>query len=104
LHYSQALHLVSTQRVLARKLHALSRFGDKYDPGVARADRQGGDRSRGLGGGDLTWPFMCVSINFTKDSLQTLRSGALNKKCNKRKDVLSVLFVLHHALFYDFGR
>lgn len=90
---------METQRDFARKLHALSRFGDDdaraFDPSTRRKQNHGID---------LTWPFMCVSINFTKSALQMLRSGALNKKCNKRKDVLSVIHDFHHALFLEFGR
>lgn len=92
------LHLVETQRSFASKLHQLSRYGDNYDA-------SGGARGRRASTSvDLTWPFMCVSINLTKDALQCLRSGQLNKKCNKRKEVLSVLNDLHHALFLDFAK
>lgn len=78
--------------LLARKLFLLSR----YD-GAVQTVKSG----RAL---DLTWPFMCVSIGFTREALQTLREGSLNKKCNKRKEVLSVLHEFHHACFADFGR
>jgi hypothetical protein len=96
--------MTETQRSLSQKLHMLSRFGDTFDHTTALANRKAGLSSGGKAKVDLTWPFMCVSINFTKDALQSLRRGELNKKCNKRKDVLSVICDLHHALFYDFGK
>lgn len=54
------------------------------------------------GGFDPSWPFMCVSILFTKEAIQTMRSGALNAECNKRKEVLAVLHEYHHACFSEF--
>ena len=51
---------------------------------------------------DNSWPFMCVSIMFTKEAIQTLRSGCLNKKCNNRKSVLSAVHEYHHACFARF--
>ena len=51
----------------------------------------------------MSWPLFCVSIGFTKDALQALRSGRLNKKCNKRNTVLGTLHELHRALFSDFA-
>ena len=53
---------------------------------------------------DYTWPFMCVSVLFTKEALQTLRSGVLNKYCNQRKSIFSVLTDFHHASFLEFGK
>lgn len=53
---------------------------------------------------DLTWPFFCVSIGFTKHAIQTFRSGALNKECNKKQDILSVLHEYHRACFSAFSR
>lgn len=84
----QALHLVDQDLTFARKLHDLSVLTP----------------SEKTNGKDLSWPFMCVSIMFTKEAIQALRSGVLNKKCNKRKDVLSVLHDFHHACFFDFCR
>ncbi len=81
----QAIHLTQKESQFARDLHSLS--WQKSD-----------------GTQDSTWPFMCVSIMFTKESLQTLRSGALNKKCNKYKDVMTVLNNFHSSCFNDFAR
>lgn len=53
---------------------------------------------------DKTWPFFCVSISFTKESIQAFRRGDFNKKCNKRQNVLSVLHDFHHAQFFEFAR
>jgi hypothetical protein len=55
-------------------------------------------------GRDLSWPFMCVSIMFTKEALQALRAGALNKAANKVGDVLAPLHDYHAACFVDFGK
>jgi hypothetical protein len=72
----------------ARNLHKLSTLTNPPGRGVE----------------DLTWPFFCVSIGLTKHAVQTFRSGALNKKCNKRGDILSVLHEFHRACFYAFAR
>ena len=53
---------------------------------------------------DRTWPFMCVSILWVKESLQLLRRGRLNGLCNQLKSVIADVEVCHHALFYEFGR
>lgn len=53
---------------------------------------------------DSSWPFMCVSIMFTKESLQALRRGDLNVACNKAKNVFSVLHAFHHGCFVDFAK
>ena len=99
--------------MLCQKLHALSRYANSFDPASIAQGRKavamassaaGSSRSKAKGSVDLTWPFMCVSINFTRESVQVLRSGALNKKINKRKDVLMVLNDYHHACFVDFAK
>jgi hypothetical protein len=51
---------------------------------------------------DKSWPFMCVSIMFTREALQALRRGVLNDKCNKHKCVLPVLHQFHRACFAEF--
>ena len=53
---------------------------------------------------DTSWPFMCVSIMFTKEALQALRRGVLNDKCNKHKTVFGVINEFHRACFAEFGR
>ena len=53
---------------------------------------------------DLSWPFFCVSLMFTKESIQCLRSGVLNKECNKSQDIMEVINVMHQSCFYDFAR
>jgi hypothetical protein len=55
-------------------------------------------------GKDLSWPFMCVSIMFTREAIQALRSGVLNRDCNKERDVLSVVHEYHQACFHDFAK
>ncbi len=51
---------------------------------------------------DNSWPFFVTSIGFTKEAIQALRRGDLNSKCNKRKDVLSVVHDFHHGCFLEF--
>ena len=84
----QALHLVTQRTSEAQRLHDLS------------------TRTASVltNGQDLSWPFMCVSILFTKEAIQALRSGSLNRLCNEIKDVVSVLHDFHHACFHEFGR
>ncbi len=53
---------------------------------------------------DTSWPFMCVAVLFTKESIQALRSGVLHSYCNKYQDVLKSLNEFHHACFSEFGR
>ena len=53
---------------------------------------------------DRSWPFLCVSINFTKECLQQLRNGVFNDKCNKLQSVMNVLHDYHKALFAEFMR
>lgn len=81
----------------SQKLFALSVFG-RENNSVNKEIKRGKDVV------DLTWPFMCVSILFTKETLQAFRAGSLNNLCNERKDVLSVLADFHHACFLDFGK
>lgn len=82
----QVLHLVDVKTDESLRLHELSNL----QPGSS--------------GQDLTWPFMCVSIMFTKEAIQALRSGILNQVINDRKDILSVLHDFHHACFHDFSQ
>lgn len=87
----QMLHLISTYPKLACEWHQLS---ESYRPS---------DQIK-TSTVDVSWPFMCVSIMFTKEVILAFRSGILNAKCNKEKDILYVLHDYHHALFYDFVR
>lgn len=48
------------------------------------------------------WPYLLVSINFTRDAVQALREGAVNKECRRRGSVAEVVHSVHQALFYDF--
>lgn len=86
----QVLHLVENFQSFARDLHQLSNvFIRNADGEILK---------------DLTWPFFCVSIGFTKHAVQTFRSGALNKECNKKQDILSALHEYHRACFSVFAR
>ncbi|CAM9605659.1 unnamed protein product, partial [Hapterophycus canaliculatus] len=52
---------------------------------------------------DVTgWPFLCVSIGFTKEALGVLRRGSCYCECNRRKVVMDVVNELHQAQFYAF--
>ncbi|CAM9284472.1 unnamed protein product [Ectocarpus sp. 6 AP-2014] len=52
---------------------------------------------------DVTgWPFMCVSIGFTKEALRVLRRGGCYAECNRRGSVLDVVHELHQAQFHAF--
>ncbi len=53
---------------------------------------------------DPSWPFMCVAVMFTRESLQLLRTGVLYDLCNKAKNVMDVVCQYHHACFAEFGR
>jgi len=53
---------------------------------------------------DTSWPFLCVSINFTKECLQLLRRGIFNDRCNKQQSVMIIINDYHKALFNEFIR
>lgn len=89
--------MVDLEEYLSCKLFALSVFGRSNN-----IDKQ--EIRRGKDFVDLTWPFICVSVLFTKETLQTFRSGSLNSLCNERKDIISVLADFHHACFLEFGK
>jgi len=88
----QMLHLVYTYPKLACEWHQLS---ESYQPNGPNGPKPTID---------ISWPFMCVSIMFTKEVIVAFRSGVLNVKCNKHKDILYVLHDYHHALFHEFVR
>eukprot|EP00903_Cladosiphon_okamuranus_P006214 g6108.t1 len=48
------------------------------------------------------WPFLCVSIGFTKEAVGVLRRGSCYSECNRRESVLDVVNELHQAQFYGF--
>jgi hypothetical protein len=88
----QALHYVEDATLEeALSVHALSLLTPNHPQ----------NRYKG-GATDLSWPFMCVSISFTKEALVALRTGELNSWCNKAGNVLSVLHAYHRACFYHF--
>ena len=51
---------------------------------------------------DLSWPFMLVSLSFSKEALICLRSGALNESCNQHESVLLALHEFHRSLMHHF--
>ena len=55
----QALHMVQLAQGLTQKVYPMSILSP----------------SAGTQGRDLSWPFMCVSIMFSKEALQALRAG-----------------------------
>lgn len=91
------LHLVDADPLFAQTLHTLSESATAAP--THQVQRGGRDAAV-----DRSWPFMCVGVMFTKEALQALRGGALNDKCNKRKEVLSVLHDFHHGCFAEFSR
>ena len=91
------LHLIETDGAFARKLCTSSNA-----TADANTTMMIGGRARATV--DLSWPLFCVSIQFTREALQALRSGALNKYCNQKKAILPVLHELHKAQFLDFFR
>lgn len=84
------IHLIEYYPDFALALHRLSHAVEK--------DAKGGTAR------DLTWPFFCVSIGFTKHALQTMRGNSLNKRCNKHKSVLFALNEYYRACFWVFAR
>lgn len=86
----QVLYLIQQYPDFARCLHMLSQHSVCDEKGKVL--------------NDLTWPFFCVSIGFTRDALQTLRGKVLNKRCNKFKSVMAALHEFYIACFYTFAR
>lgn len=93
----QMLNLIESDANFAKRVHAQSQIVTY--PGTK--DVQPGKRG---GISDQSWPMFCVSIQFTKETLQAFRTGALNKLCNQKGGVLPVLHELHKCLFIDFIR
>lgn len=93
----QMLHFLESYPALARQCHVIS---ESYIPNrTASTASLRADPTK-----DVSWPFMCVSIMFTKEALQAFRSGFLNAKCNKHGTILEILHDFHHALFQQFYR
>ncbi|CAM9731746.1 unnamed protein product, partial [Pylaiella littoralis] len=76
--FQQVLYLLETQLEFAMVLYRLS-----------LADVTG-------------WPFLCVSIGFTKEAVRVLRRGGCFSECNRRQCVLEVVHELHQAQFHAF--
>jgi hypothetical protein len=93
LHITEAEHLAD-----ARNLHALSLL----DPTHPNNTSPEGSGRGGVGKRDLSWPFFCVSISFTKEALIALRTGELNGYCNSLGGVLNCLHAFYRACFHDF--
>ena len=55
----QALHMVQITQELTKKVYPMSILSPTAE----------------THGRDLSWPFMCVSIMFSKEALQALRAG-----------------------------
>jgi hypothetical protein len=87
----QTVHFIESDSVLAQASYKLSR--DETLLPMKKGN------SRPI---DSSWPFMCVSVMFTKEAIQALRSGALNAECNKAQSVLQVANTFHHACFRSF--
>lgn len=88
----QTIHMLETDPVLSQSVYKLSTDMRIIGPKT---------NNRPL---DASWPFMCVSVMFTKEAIQALRSGQLNEKCNKLKSVMPVLNRFHHACFKVFAK
>lgn len=73
----QLFYLVKNHQEFAKKMHKLSRDERQY------------------------FPFSVVSLNFTKVTLQTMRSGILANKLNKRGAILPVLNELLIGMYYE---
>ena len=84
----QALHYVLKHGREAKQAHYLSSLVPEHK-----------DNDTGR---DLSWPFMCVSISFTKEAVVALRTGELNGICNDMNSVLEVLYAYHRACFDKF--
>ena len=83
------MHFVETEPQLARALFLLSKSDDPH----STRDRF-----------DNSWPFMCVSIMFTKEALQNLRRGSFIRRCNEIQAIFPIINSFHQACFLDFGR
>ena len=83
---------------LCQSLYQLSRLDSlhKENPSIDGTGRNGQGKQ------DLSWPFFCVSISFTKEALIALRTGELNSYCNRFNSVLETLHAFYRACFFDF--
>ena len=92
------LHLIETESEFSKKLYNLSITTE-----IFKSQTVGNVKSSSPTI-DKSWPFMCVSVMFTRESIRALRSGSLNPVCNEKKDILSVVNTFHHACFGEFFR
>jgi ELMO domain-containing protein len=92
----QALHLVDSDVSFSLALHLLS-GSNLLSSSSSKSDKR-------VSVVDKSWPFMCVSVMFTREAIQALRRGDLNKEANQRQDIMSVVHDFHHACFYDFAK
>ena len=84
----QALHFTEAEYLAdCRACHALSELTPQHPLNTMPA----GSGRNGNGKMDLSWPFFCVSISFTKEAIVAVRTGELNVYCNS----LGVLETLH---------
>lgn len=86
----QMMHFLHSNPLLCRQVFRMS-----------QSDRP--PASSGVASDDSSWPYACVAVLFTKEALQLLRSGRLNKYCNEQGDVLQALHLFHQACFFDFA-
>jgi hypothetical protein len=89
---------VESNRSLAKHLFSISQSAQSLE---LQTNQKINRNSKEI---DYSWPFMCVSIMLAKEALQCLRYGYLNELCNKKKNVVDVLNLFHHACFAEFGR
>jgi len=84
----QALHFTEAEYLAdCRACHALSELTPQHPLNTMPA----GSGRNGNGKMDLSWPYFCVSISFTKEAIVAVRTGELNGYCNS----LGVLETLH---------
>lgn len=91
----QLFHLVKNHKDFAKKVHKLSR-----DERQVRHYSLLLFVNKGLFLFQY-FPFSVVSLNFTKVALQTMRSGILSSKFNKRGEILPVLNELLMGMYYE---
>jgi hypothetical protein len=97
----QMMGFLESNRSLAKYLFEISQSSQTLALQMNSKDSRG---SRPKNEVDYSWPFMCVSIMLSRESLLCLRSGQLNDLCNKRKNIMNVLNLFHQACFAEFGK
>jgi hypothetical protein len=86
----QIVHFTEKQPALAKALFAMSNCSSTNLSTRAEMEK--------------SWPFLCVSIMFTKESLSALRQGVLNSYCNKLHSSLEAIHIFYEACFIEFGK